>query len=97
MRGVILAAGKGSRLNGIVGDKPKCLLRLGAKTLIERQIEALRRVGIEDIVIIVGCQADRVKRTCGRASLTSRTRGTHERTAFTRCGWRDLCCWMDSW
>jgi choline kinase len=66
MRGVILAAGKGSRLNGIVGDKPKCLLRLGAKTLIERQTEALRRVGIDDIVVIVGCQADRVKRTCGR-------------------------------
>jgi L-glutamine-phosphate cytidylyltransferase len=66
MRGVILAAGKGARLNGIVGDKPKCLLRLGAKTLIERQIEALRTVGIDDIVIIVGCQADRVKRTCGR-------------------------------
>jgi L-glutamine-phosphate cytidylyltransferase len=66
MRGVILAAGKGSRLNAIVGDKPKCLLRLGDKTLIERQIEALRHVGIHDIVIIVGCQADRVKRTCGR-------------------------------
>jgi len=65
VRGVILAAGKGARLNAIVGDKPKCLLRLGAKTLIERQTEALRRVGIDDVVIIVGCQADRVKRTCG--------------------------------
>ena len=66
MRAVILAAGKGSRLTDTIGDKPKCLLRLGDKTLIERQIEALRNVGIDDIVAIVGCQHDRVKRTCGR-------------------------------
>jgi len=66
MRAVILAAGKGSRLNDTIGDKPKCLLRLGDKTLIERQIEALWNVAIDDIVVVVGCQHERVKRTCGR-------------------------------
>jgi L-glutamine-phosphate cytidylyltransferase len=65
MRGIILAAGKGSRLNGTIGDKPKCLLRVGDKTLVERQIESLRWVGIDDIVVVVGCQAERVRRTCG--------------------------------
>jgi L-glutamine-phosphate cytidylyltransferase len=65
MRGIILAAGKGSRLNGTIGDKPKCLLRVGGRTLVERQIEALRSVGIDDIAIVVGCQADLVRRTCG--------------------------------
>jgi choline kinase len=65
MRGIILAAGKGSRLNGTIGDKPKCLLRVGGKTLVERQIEALTSVGITDIVVVVGCQADSVRRTCG--------------------------------
>jgi len=34
MRGIILAAGKGSRLNGTAGDAPKCLLRVGDMTLI---------------------------------------------------------------
>ena len=66
MRGIILAAGKGSRLNGTIGDKPKCLLRVGGKTLVERQIEAFRRVGIDDIVMVVGCQAEAVRRTCGQ-------------------------------
>ena len=42
MRGVILAAGKGSRLNGTAGDKPKCLVEVGGMTLVERQIRALR-------------------------------------------------------
>jgi choline kinase len=65
MRGIILAAGKGSRLNGTIGDKPKCLLRVGGRTLIERQIEALRSVGLDDIAIVVGCQSDLVRRTCG--------------------------------
>jgi choline kinase len=65
MRGIILAAGKGSRLNGTIGDKPKCLLRVGGKTLVERQIEALKAVGITDIAVVVGCQADHVRRTCG--------------------------------
>src|SRR5262245_32903833 len=66
MKGVILAAGKGSRLNGTLGDKPKCLLRVGDTTLIERQIASLRAVGINDIVIVVGCQAEHVRRTCGQ-------------------------------
>jgi len=65
MKGIILAAGKGSRLNGTIGDKPKCLLRVGGKTLVERQIEALKSVGITDIVVVVGCQADSVRRNCG--------------------------------
>ena len=65
MRGVVLAAGRGSRLNGAAGDKPKCLVRAGGLTLIERQIRSLRRAGIDDIVIVAGCQADRVRRECG--------------------------------
>jgi choline kinase len=65
MRGIILAAGKGSRLNGTIGDKPKCLLRVGGKTLIDRQIDALKAVGITDIVVVVGCQSEAVRRNCG--------------------------------
>jgi choline kinase len=65
MRGIILAAGRGSRLNGTAGDKPKCLVRAGGLTLVERQIRTLRRAGLEDITVVVGCQADRVRRSCG--------------------------------
>jgi L-glutamine-phosphate cytidylyltransferase len=65
LRGIILAAGKGSRLNGTAGDKPKCLLRVGGITLLERQIETLRATGIDDIAVVVGCQADAVRRSCG--------------------------------
>jgi choline kinase len=66
MQGIILAAGKGSRLNGTAGDKPKCLVKAGGLTLIERQIRILESAGIDDIAVVVGCQADRVKAVCGR-------------------------------
>jgi choline kinase len=65
MTGVILAAGKGSRLTGTAGDKPKCLVDAGGVTLIERQMRALRHAGIRDIVVVVGCAAERVRSACG--------------------------------
>jgi L-glutamine-phosphate cytidylyltransferase len=65
MRGIILAAGKGSRLNGTAGEMPKCLVKVGGETLIERQIRALRAAGIRDIAVVAGCQAERVQRACG--------------------------------
>jgi choline kinase len=67
MKAIILAAGKGSRLNGTAGDKPKCLVELGGMTLIERQIRVLEHADIDDIVVVVGCQADRVRAACGHA------------------------------
>ena len=65
MRGIILAAGKGSRLNGTAGESPKCLVKAGGLTLVDRQIRALRRSGIDDIAVVVGCQAEQVRRACG--------------------------------
>jgi L-glutamine-phosphate cytidylyltransferase len=65
VRGVILAAGRGSRLNGAAGDKPKCLVEAGGITLLERQVLALEGAGLDEIVVVVGCQADRVRDACG--------------------------------
>jgi choline kinase len=65
MRGIILAAGKGGRLNGTAEERPKCLLEVGRISLVERQVRALRSAGIDEITIVVGCQADRVRRACG--------------------------------
>jgi L-glutamine-phosphate cytidylyltransferase len=65
MRAVILAAGRGTRLNGIAGDEPKALVRVGGLTLIERQIRVLRAAGLRDITVVVGCQAERVRSHCG--------------------------------
>jgi choline kinase len=61
---VILAAGRGVRLNGHSGDMPKCLVTVGDETLLSRNVRLLRESGIDDIVVIVGCAADTVRQQC---------------------------------
>jgi len=64
MRGLILAAGRGARLTGGSHDMPKCLVPLAGETLLSRNVRLLRTAGIDDIVVVVGCAADTVRRTC---------------------------------
>ena len=60
MRAVILAAGRGSRLGHLGADRPKCLVEFAGKPLIERQIAALRRGGVEEIGVIRGYRAEMI-------------------------------------
>lgn len=53
-KAIILAAGRSSRLYPITLERPKCLLELGGKPIIQWQIEILRKIGISDIVVVVG-------------------------------------------
>jgi L-glutamine-phosphate cytidylyltransferase len=54
MHAVILAAGRGSRLGPLSGDRPKCLVEFAHKPLIHRQIAALRGGGVSSIGIVRG-------------------------------------------
>lgn len=65
MIGLILAAGAGTRLNGGDALLPKCLATFDGTPLIELQMRSLRACGIHDIGVVVGFQADRVRRACG--------------------------------
>jgi len=64
-RAIILAAGSGSRLRPHTADRPKCLLEIDGRTLIEWQIESLAQCGVSDVVAVVGYQADLVRRVIG--------------------------------
>jgi len=59
-RAVILAAGRGSRMGHLGGDRPKCLVELEGKPLIERQIAALRRGGVDEIGVVRGYRAEMI-------------------------------------
>ncbi len=54
MKAIIVAAGPGSRLMPLTNEKPKCLLEIGGRTILERALEALRENGIENIVVVRG-------------------------------------------
>ena len=60
MRAIILAAGKGGRLKGAIGDLPKCLTPMGDRTLLDFQLKSIRSFGVKDIVLVLGYEMDRV-------------------------------------
>ena len=63
MKAIILAAGKGTRLDG-AAVKPKCLVEIGGSTLLHRQIKTLRSLNVRKIVIVVGFGADSIREVC---------------------------------
>lgn len=65
MKAIILAAGKGTRLDG-TAVKPKCLVEIGGFTLLHRQIETLRSLDVNKIVVVVGFGAESVREECGQ-------------------------------
>jgi choline kinase len=67
MKAIILAAGKGTRLNG-VDLKPKCLFEVGGQTLLDRQITTLKESDLNDIVLVLGFEAERIRSLCGHAA-----------------------------
>ena len=54
MRAIILAAGMASRLRPLTDTTPKCLLKIGERSLLQRSIDALIGNGIKEIVIVTG-------------------------------------------
>ena len=56
----ILAAGVGSRLGTLAEDKPKCLLKVAGKPILQHQLEALTAAGIDDVTVVAGYRASDV-------------------------------------
>ena len=61
MKALILAAGRGSRMEKLTQTIPKCLVKLKGKTLLQRQIDILTQAGINDIGIITGYKREKIK------------------------------------
>jgi L-glutamine-phosphate cytidylyltransferase len=51
---IILAAGQGTRLKPLTDNKPKCLVKLGGKTILDYQLEVFKQCDIKNIHIVTG-------------------------------------------
>lgn len=60
MKAIILAAGQGTRLKKYTKNCPKGMLSFMGKTIIQRQIELYRKVGMEKIIVVRGFAADKI-------------------------------------
>ena len=61
MIGVILAAGMAKRLRPLTDTRPKCLLEVNGRSLLERTIEAMRGAGIKEFVVVTGYRAEMIR------------------------------------
>ena len=61
MIGVILAAGMAKRLRPLTDTKPKCLLKVGERTLLQRTVDAMVAAGISEFVVVTGYRADMIR------------------------------------
>jgi len=58
-KAVILAAGTGTRLSLPI---PKSMAPVGHRSIIHRQLDAFRKIGIEDFVVVVGFEQEQLRR-----------------------------------
>lgn len=64
-RAMILAAGRGERMRPLTDDRPKPLLQVGGKSLVEYHLDALQRAGIRDVVINTAWQGQKLRDALG--------------------------------
>lgn len=61
MLGLILAAGRGSRLGGLTAESPKCLVPLGGRPLIDYQTASLKAAGVDEVVAVTGYRSGMIE------------------------------------
>ena len=61
MIGVLLAAGMAKRLRPLTDTKPKCLLKVGERTLLERTVDAMRQAGITEFLVVTGYRGEMIR------------------------------------
>jgi choline kinase len=61
MIGVILAAGMAKRLRPLTDTQPKCLLKVGERTLLERTVDAQLAAGINELVVVTGYRGEMIR------------------------------------
>lgn len=65
MKAVILAAGKGTRLLPLTANKPKPLLGIGGRPLLEWMLMRVRETGIKDVLIVTNYLENQIIDTFG--------------------------------
>lgn len=65
MKAIILAAGVGKRFKEVTDHRPKCLIDIQGKTLLEWTLRALGAAGVHNAVVVIGYRGDMIQQTIG--------------------------------
>ena len=69
MRLIIIGAGRGSRLNALTDQQPKCYTPIGGRRILDWILDASRGAGLNKAVFIGGYQIDRIRRDYPRLTI----------------------------
>ncbi|MBI2084531.1 MAG: NTP transferase domain-containing protein [Candidatus Aenigmarchaeota archaeon] len=61
MKAVMLLAGDSTRMRPLTYTKPKPLLQVAGKTILQHNLEQLKKSGIRDVILVVGYLQDKIK------------------------------------
>ncbi|MFJ5713593.1 NTP transferase domain-containing protein [Neobacillus sp. NPDC093127] len=59
MRAILLAAGMGTRLRPLTLTTPKSLTVVNGKPMLEKQVEYLQEIGVDEIIVVTGYLAEK--------------------------------------
>lgn len=86
MKAMILAAGKGTRLQPLTNTKPKALIEVCGISMLEHQVNYLRHYGIKEIIINVHHFADQITDFFSRKNFGCRIEFSDEREELLDTG-----------
>lgn len=66
---LILSAGQGKRLSPLTDDRPKCLVELAGRSVLEWQLRHLHKAGVTEAVVVTGFRSDLVEAEVARLKL----------------------------
>lgn len=92
MKAVILSAGQGRRLLPLTEGIPKCALTIHGRSLLEWQLAALVRCGVDEITVVAGFAADHVERILAAAAIPARVRTIYN--PFHAMADNLVSCWV---
>lgn len=71
-RAIILGAGQGLRLRPLTDDRPKCLVEIAGRPILDHQLDIFSRLGVAEVHVIAGYRAEKVIRPGVRQHVNPR-------------------------
>lgn len=65
MQGVVLAAGKGTRMRPLTNDRPKALVEVAGQPLLAHCLDTLQSLGVDAVVVVIGHRGERIRERVG--------------------------------
>jgi choline kinase len=73
VKAIIVAAGRGRRLGPETAEIPKCMVAVGGRAILHRQLDALAAAGVDDVVIVRGYLGDKIHPPANFAANSGRS------------------------